>query len=183
LTTKKDHETLLRAFSDVARSEPSARLYLIGDGPLRLRIEWLVHELGVERVVQLLGARSDVPELLPAFDVVALASRHEALGLALIEAMAAGVCVVAADVGGVREVVVDQQTGLLFPQGSADQLASALLEVIRDPDLRSRLAGAGQVSMTRFSSHRATARIEAIYRELVYAGASRGDQTAGRANG
>ena len=133
LAPQKDHATLIEA----ARQLPEGvRVVVVGDGELRRELERRADGLPVE----LVGARDDVPELLASFDVFAFPSLFEGLCLAVIEAQAAGVPVVATPVGGIRETVVDGETGLLVPPRDPAALAVAIRRLLDDPDLARRLA-------------------------------------------
>jgi glycosyltransferase involved in cell wall biosynthesis len=133
LAPQKDHATLIEA----ARQLPEGvRVVVVGDGELREELEHRADGLPVE----LVGARDDVPELLASFDVFAFPSLFEGLCLAVIEAQAAGVPVVATPVGGIRETVVDGETGLLVPPRDPAALAAAIRRLLDDPDLARRLA-------------------------------------------
>lgn len=132
LAPQKDHATLLEA----ARILGDVRFVIVGDGELRRELERRADGLPVE----LTGARDDVPELLASFDVFAFPSLFEGLCLAVIEAQAASVPVVATPVGGIRETVVDGATGLLVPPRDPAALAAAIRRLLDDRDLAQRLA-------------------------------------------
>jgi glycosyltransferase involved in cell wall biosynthesis len=134
LAPQKDHATLLEAAPLLPEG---VRVVIVGDGELRAELERRADGLPVE----LTGARDDVPELLASFDVFAFPSLFEGLCLAVIEAQAAGVPVVATPVGGIRETVVDGETGLLVPPRDPAALAAAIRRLLDDPDLAQRLAG------------------------------------------
>jgi glycosyltransferase involved in cell wall biosynthesis len=136
-------------------------------------VEAEIHDLGLESVAQLSGPRRDVPDLLARSDVFALASRSEGGPISILEAMAAGLPVVASDVGGVRELVADGATGLLVPAGDPDALAAALQRLRADPELRRRLGAAGRERVAeRFTlSALRTAHLELYARELARHGA------------
>jgi glycosyltransferase involved in cell wall biosynthesis len=131
LAPQKGHETLLEA----ANLVPEAQFVIVGDGELRSR---LVRIAGDN--VHFTGARDDVPDLLASFDVYAQPSLYEGLCVAVLEAQAAGVPVVATPVGGMRETVVEGETGLVVPVGDARALASAIRGLIEDKELAARLA-------------------------------------------
>lgn len=143
LVSLKNHRLLLQAFS---RLEPalSARLLLIGDGPMEEQLLLWAQELGVQDRVQLLGRRSDVPELLAVSDMFALTSETEGLSCSILEAMSAGLPAVVTAVGGNPELVVDGETGFLIPPGDAQQLHARLHALALDPGLRQRLGQAAQ---------------------------------------
>jgi glycosyltransferase involved in cell wall biosynthesis len=140
----KDHESLITAFAEVRRHQPRAVLVLIGDGPHRAALEQHARTAGVADVVRFAGWRSNTVNLHRWFDVSTLASIAEGFPNVVIEAMAAGVPVVATDVGGVRDAVRDGETGLLVPSRDPAALAAALGRVVDDAALRARLARAGR---------------------------------------
>jgi glycosyltransferase involved in cell wall biosynthesis len=139
----KDHATLLHAFAAVAAARSDVDLLLAGDGQLRPDLERLAAAAGIGPRVRFLGVRSDVPQLLKACDVFALASVSEAASLTLMEAMAAGLPVVVTDVGGNPEVVRDGHEGRLVPRGDAGAMAAALLGVLDDPVGAASMGDAG----------------------------------------
>jgi glycosyltransferase involved in cell wall biosynthesis len=160
LTAKKDQATLLRA---LALTGTEARLVLMGDGPLKQELHDLVRELGLSEHVTLLGVRTDVQLLLPGFDLFILPSRHEGLGLVLLEAMAAGVCCIGTDVGGIPEVIEDGVNGVLVPVADPPAMAAAIDALLTDDARCRRLAEAGKKSVASFSISRAMAEVAAIY--------------------
>jgi glycosyltransferase involved in cell wall biosynthesis len=124
LAPQKDHRTLIEA----ARLVPEAEFVVAGDGELREELE----RQAAGSNVRFLGTRDDVPELLASLDVFAFPSLFEGLCLAVIEAQAAGVPVVATPVGGIRETVVDGETGLVVPTGDPPALAAAIRRLLED---------------------------------------------------
>lgn len=135
LVLPKDFRTLADAFRALAPG--SFRALVVGDGPQR---SYLTAIDGVE----LLGERDDVPALLAASDVFVLSSLSEAMPISILEAMAAGLPVVATAVGGIPEVVVDGETGFLVPAEDTGALTDALARLVADPELRRRLGAAGR---------------------------------------
>lgn len=140
LEKQKNQAMLLDAFARAFAFESHAHLLLAGDGTERQNLELRVRELGLQDKVHFLGQRSDVPEILSASDVFVLASPNEGNPLSLMEAMAAGLPVVATGVGGVPELVADQRTGLLVKAGDCDGLAAAMLRLFRNAEMRQVLA-------------------------------------------
>jgi glycosyltransferase involved in cell wall biosynthesis len=138
----KDFAALVGALALVSAD---FRATFVGEGPALSEIATIVEMQGLEGKVELLGARGDVRELLASSDVFVLSSRSEGHPVSLLEAMAAGLPVVATDVGGVAESVVHGQTGLLVPAGNVTALAAALERLVDDEQLRRRLGTAGRV--------------------------------------
>ena len=166
----KDHATAVRTLARVIRQVPRARLVLVGDGPERVGIEALVCELNLSDRVSFLGTRKDVDRLLHGADLFLLTSVSEGIPLTVIEAMAAGLPVVATDVGGLREVVVEGVTGLLAPASAVVGLADCVLKLANDPDLRSTMGTAGRKrAKDHFDEPRMAAEYGQLYRELSHA--------------
>jgi glycosyltransferase involved in cell wall biosynthesis len=131
---------------------------LKGRGALREAMERRVTELGIGSRFRFLGFRADAPRLIPAFDIVAVPSHVEPLGLSALEAMAAGRAVVAASIGGLRETVVDGQTGLLVEPRDPARLAEAIGRLAGSPDLRLHFGEAGRRRVTEHFSITSQAR-------------------------
>lgn len=164
LARQKGIDTLLAAVPQVLAGRPEARFVVVGDGEERAALVAQAETLGVAGSVTFLGARSDVPEQLAALDVFAFPSRFEGLCLAVIEAQAAGVPVVATPVGGIVETVVPEETGVLVPVDDPAALASALLGVLDAPAEAARLATeARRRAVERFGDARMVARTLALY--------------------
>lgn len=135
----KDTSTLLRA---AARS--GATFEIVGDGPERADLEALHAQLGLGERVRLAGERSDVPALLGRASVFVLSSRSEGLPISVIEAMAAGLPIVASDVGGLRELVEEGVSGILVPAGDANALGGALARLLESSTLRRAMGEASR---------------------------------------
>jgi glycosyltransferase involved in cell wall biosynthesis len=128
LESHKDHETLLKAMPAVVRAVPAVQLWLVGDGSQRQRLENLVASLGLADVVAFLGSRRDVPALLGQSDAFVFSTtREEGLGTVLIEALAAGLPVVASDVPACHEALAEGRWGRLVPPADPETLAAALI--------------------------------------------------------
>ena len=164
----KDHATAIRAIGLAARQNPRIRLLIVGDGPQKATLEQEIGRLGVADRVTMLGLRDDVGRLLAAADAFLLTSVSEGIPVTVLEAMAAGVPVVATSVGGLPELVSDRVSGLLAPAGDAQQLAAALVRLAADPALGAALAArAKQRAESDFSEARMLSSYERIYRELL----------------
>jgi glycosyltransferase involved in cell wall biosynthesis len=168
LHPQKDFATLLAAIAQVRKRIPTVRLLLVGDGELRDELESQSRSLGLSEIVTFAGSRTDVPEILAAVDVFTLSSLWEGMSNAALEAMAAGLPVVATAVGGTPEVVVDEVTGLLVPPHDPTSLAGALTTLLREPALRRRMGQAGRERVQeQFSVERMVCRTEALYTEML----------------
>jgi len=133
LELHKDQPTLIRAMSLLRDQGLAAELWLIGEGSRRLQLEALISELQLADRVQLLGTRRDITDILAKLDLFVFSARpDEGFGIALAEAMAAGVPIVATDVGACREVLRDGRCGLLVPPGSPECLALGISQVLAD---------------------------------------------------
>lgn len=165
LNPVKDQAGLLRAFAEVHAARPDAVLVLVGDGALRAELEAQAAALGLATAVRFLGDRNDVRALLPGFDVFVLSSLSEGYSMALLEAAASALPIVATDVGGNREIVADGVNGLIVPSADAGALASALAALVADPARAVALGAQGRAWALREASIATmTARYEAIYR-------------------
>lgn len=140
LRKEKGHDTLIRAFQIIKAKLESTQLVLIGSGPQEPELRALTRELGVQGSTTFTGDVGDIWPHLAAADAFALSSHHEALGIAVLEAMAAGLPVVASGVGGVPELVEEGRTGYLVPTHDEEALAQGLVKVLSDPE-RARLMG------------------------------------------
>ena len=148
----KDHFTLVKAFKKVVQKEPNARLLIAGTGELYSEIARLIDELGLNEYVKLLGYYEDLFGFLRSLDIFVLASISESAPISILEAMTTGLPVVASDVGGVKEMVVDNETGILVPSKDVDALANALLKIIESPDMRERMGKMGRKRVEEFYS-------------------------------
>jgi len=170
LRPEKGHAVVLRALRRVVDSAPRVRLLLVGDGPERASIERDVAALGLGRHVALLGQRDDVERLLAAGDVALLSSfdRVETFPMALLEAMASGLPVVATRVGSVAEMVDEGESGLLVPPGDDAAFAAALLRLSLDGMLRRRMGVRARDRVRAdFTRQRMVAARETLYEALA----------------
>jgi glycosyltransferase involved in cell wall biosynthesis len=139
LNPPKDHHMLLHAMKITRAAEPKARLVLIGDGPLRAELEALSQKLNLVDVVSFLGDRSDVASLLPGLDIFVMSSTTEGYSISLLEACASALPIVATNVGGNSEIIVEGQNGHLVPAKSPEHFAEAILHLIRAPTVRAEI--------------------------------------------
>jgi glycosyltransferase involved in cell wall biosynthesis len=167
LVPVKGFDVLVRALPTVVAAVPSARVLLVGDGPDRAALEAQAAALHVGDRLRITGATGDVARWLAACDVLAAPSRNEGMGRALVEAMALGVPVVAAAVGGIPTVVADGECGRLVASEDAGALAEALVELGVDEALCAKLGAAAVRRAEAFSVGVANAAMRAIYDELA----------------
>lgn len=160
----KGLQYLLRAAPEVLRENPRALFVLVGDGPELQTLEAEAKSLGIQDSVCFLGVRQDIPELLSSMDVLAMPSLYEALPMALLEAMAAGKAVVASSVGTIPRVIQERVNGLLLSPGDVKGLATALCDLLKNPEFRMLLGqNARQTVESRFSSASMAKRYAEVY--------------------
>ena len=170
LSPEKGVREFLEAARAVLRNESAVRFVIVGDGPLRAEVESEAARWGAGRI-ELLGERDDVETILPGFDVVAVPSRIDAFGLVSVEAMASGRPVVAFAVGGIPEVVVPGETGLLVAPGDTAAFARAVLDLLRREEERERMGRAGRARAEALFDVRRTVRtLEDIYEGVLRGG-------------
>ena len=165
----KGFDLLVRALPAVAARIPSARVLLVGDGAERAQLETIAAALGVSGRLRLTGELMDVTTPLAAADVLAVPSRNEGMGRVIVEGMALGIPVVATSVGGIPDVVTDGESGRLVEPDDVGALAAALVELGLDEALRRKLGGAAEGRAEAFSLAVASAKLLAVYADLVRA--------------
>ncbi len=156
LTEFKRPDLAIRAFALLKETMPGARLSIVGEGPLRPELERLRGELGLMEDVELPGVCTDVPARLASWDLYWQMSRFEGLSLAVAEAMATGVPVVASDVPGLREMMAGGETGLLVPSGDVRGLAERSAELLASPVRYNGIAAAARAYVERHCDFRRT---------------------------
>jgi glycosyltransferase involved in cell wall biosynthesis len=178
LRPEKGHDVLLAALALVHEEVPAARLVVVGDGELRPSLEAQAAAGGMGDRVEFLGSIPEVWPLLAGADVFASASRSEAFGIAIAEAMAAGLPVVAPAVGAIPELVVPGVTGELFPPGDHRALAGHLARMLRSAELRARMGTAARQAADGLRMERAVERYFDLFDD-VRAGATSDAATSG----
>lgn len=163
----KGYPDLIRAALLARQSVPDIRFVLVGRGPTESDIRRLVHEYRLEDTVMFAGYRTDAPRVCAAFDVFALSSLYEGLSIALIEAMAVGNAVVVTSAGGLLEVVRDGVDGFIVPPRDPKAFAASLVQLARDPELRTRFATQARARALTFDIRKAVARMETVYSDLL----------------
>ncbi|MCX7805321.1 MAG: glycosyltransferase family 4 protein [Planctomycetota bacterium] len=166
LAPQKGVRRFVEAARLVADAEPEARFVLIGGGPLEGQVRSQVSSLRLADRLLVLGHREDAERLYPAFDVFVLSSLYEGMPYVLLEAQAAGLPVVATNVPGNSDAVSDGETGILVPPEDTGAIAGAVISLLRDPQRRCRMAGAGRrLVAERFALREFLRRHEELYLE------------------
>lgn len=167
LRRNKDYPNLLRAARRAVDAEPRMKSFAVGQGPLEDEIKTLHADLGLGDRFVLLGFRRDIHDLMAAADIFTLGSAHEGLPVAIMEAFAAGLPVVATAVGGVPQQVTDGVHGVLVPPRNPEALADALVRVAQDDALRARMSTAARERSSDYDIRVAVAEQERAYRQLA----------------
>lgn len=145
----KGQSDAIAACAELAPAHPAARLIIVGDGPARAALEAQCAQTGLRERILFTGRRSDVPRILAGLDIFVHPSRQEPFGLAIAEASAAGLPVVAYGDGAVGEIVSDGETGLLSPTGNTAALAANLIKLLDEPETALSMGAAGRERMAR----------------------------------
>ncbi len=168
LVDHKDHANLLDAAARVRKVFPNLRVCIAGEGPLRSALEARRNALGLNDCVAFLGYRADAPAIIRAADIYVSSSWSEGLGTSILEALAAGVPVVAAEAGGAREMVIPGVTGYLTPVRDPEALADAIVAGLTDRQAAQCMAEAGsKLAREKFSVERMVQQTLEVYRELT----------------
>jgi glycosyltransferase involved in cell wall biosynthesis len=164
---EKDHPSLLRALATLP--DIDWELDLVGEGPLRPALETMCTDLRIAHRVRFLGERPDVPDILSKAQICVLLSKSEGLPLSLLEAMRAGIPVVASSVGGIPEAVKEGVNGYLVPNNHPDLLRARLQELLTDAALRLRMGRAGrQMYEASFTFHKMVSGTLQVYEQVIY---------------
>jgi len=168
LVPAKDYHTLIIAFNKLLEDGLNIDLIFVGDGPERSRLESLVQDLNISNHVKFAGFQEDVRSFLNEFDLFVLSSITEGIPVAMLEAMAMGVPVVATRVGGIPEVIQDNVNGLLVECRNPEMLAGAIKQLIDDNSLREKIGGAGHEKVKcSFSREAICSQYEQLYVDLL----------------
>ncbi len=169
LRSWKGHRIFLEAIAQVKQSLPTAHFLIAGEGPMRQLIESWIKELELSDVVELIGHRDDVPEILAALDIMVLPSyAHEGIPQIVLQAQASGTPVIGTTAGGIPEVIRDGDTGLLVAPKDAAALGQAIKQLAENPDLRKNLSHqALSFARNHHSLDRMCEATEAIYQRFL----------------
>lgn len=161
---QKNHRLLIKAFGQAAKQCPNLKLFLVGDGELRIKIEKFVKEERFKQNIYFLGLRQDTSELLASCDTFILSSDWEGTPMTILEAMAAKKPIIATAVGGTPELVENGVTGLLVPPKNTQTLSEAMLRLANNPILREKMGREGQRNVfERFDINQIARQYEELY--------------------
>ena len=164
----KNHRLFLDAAARVVAEVPASYFAVVGDGESRLEIESYARELGISDRVKFTGWRHDLPTVYADLDVLTLSSDNEGTPMSVIEGMASGCPIVATQVGGLVDLVADQETGYLVPPNEPEALASGILRVLRDPHAAGRMTRVARAQVAeRFGRERLIADISKLYEAIL----------------
>jgi glycosyltransferase involved in cell wall biosynthesis len=167
LTPEKDHSTLISAASHLVRELPDLHWIIVGEGPLRQKLEQQIQQSGVTDRVHLWGALADPHRALAGADLFVLTSTSEGLGSSMLAAMARGVPVVATRVGGIPDVL-GAGGGVMIRAGEPAELAGAVQRVLGDPSLRQQLTLVAREQLGRFSPDAVAEQVLSVYRSCAH---------------
>jgi glycosyltransferase involved in cell wall biosynthesis len=173
LVGHKDPANFVRAIAAVRALVPNVQALMVGDGSLHSDTEREIEQLELDDVVHLAGYRDDADALLAAADVATLSSREEGMGSVLLDALALGRAIAATQAGGIPEVIVDGESGLLAPVGDPSALGRAIARLIMEPELASRLGTNARARAAEFSVERMTDRTIEVYDAVSGGGVGR----------
>ncbi len=168
LVPVKGHTYLIKAIQKVVNVIPKAKFLFVGDGELKSELSEEIKSLGLQENIFLLGARRDIATILSSVDIFLLPSINEGFGMVLIEAMAAKKPVIATNVGGIPEIVIDGKTGILVPPKNTEGFSSAIIKLYNNPELSRRMGLAGYRRAKNIFNIETTVReLENLYSELI----------------
>ncbi len=168
LEEQKGHHILLKTAAIVTQAVPNARFVMVGDGPLRPDLEKQRDDLGLQGKAVFTGILRDIPGVLATLDVVTFSSLWEGLPVALLEAMSMGKPLVSTAVGGIPDVIIEGQNGMLVPKENPEALAEKLITVLKDPALANHLGAAARKTIEeRYSSETMHHRILELYQSIL----------------
>jgi len=170
LVHSKNFDTLVKAVAEIAaRGSIALFLVIVGDGEERPRLEKLIEDLGVASNIRLLGFRDDVLGLMKSCDLFVIPSLYEGLSIAMIEAMACGLPIIASSAPGLREHIENEKNGILFPVGDSKTLADCILKLSNDLELRAKLSeGARESFENEYDMHKNIKPLDLVFREYVH---------------
>ncbi len=164
----KGHIDIINAVPMIIKKHTNCKFFFIGDGPIRKKLELEIKKRNLEHKIFITGHRNDIPQITSALDIAVLASYYEGMGRVILEAMATGLPVVATSVGGIVDLIDNAQTGILVKPHSPKQLAQAIIKLIKDSNLRTKMGQAGVKKIDKhFSSQTMIKEIDKLYMNIL----------------
>ncbi len=170
LSEQKAPLDFIKSCAIIAKKNPDAWFVIVGDGPLRGRAESLMKKLELEKRMIFTGLRNDIPELISIFNVFALSSLWEGLPRVLPQAMAQGLPIVATDIDGNAEAVINEENGLLVPPGNYNAFAESILSLLNKPEKAALMGQKGLRMVEEFSDKKMVKELNSLYMELISCG-------------
>lgn len=167
LTHVKGHRYLIEAAGKIVDVRPDTTFVFLGDGELLDELKNMASRLGIEENVKFLGWRSDVAEVMSTFDIFVLPSLNEGMGRVLVEAMALGKPIVASDVGGITDLIVDGKNGFLVPTGNVETMVARIDDLLENPEKRKKMGKNGKSRSVNYSSDLMVKKIDRLYRAVL----------------
>jgi glycosyltransferase involved in cell wall biosynthesis len=167
LDEQKNRLDFVRAAAIVSASYDNVQFVFIGDGPLKNDSEKLIRELGLQDNFFLLGYRDDVTRIMPVLKITALSSLWEGLPIVFLEALCAGKPIVANNVDGAKEIVIDGETGYLVTPGDPSEMAEKILALLNDDSLCYDMGGIAKNRSEYYSVERMVSEIEQLYKDQL----------------
>lgn len=167
LRPERNHASLIKAFSLIIKQFPTAGLILAGDGPEKENLVQLVKELNIENSVKLLGNRSDVPQILAALDIFVSPSAYEGMSVAILEAMAAGLPIIASDIAPNRELIENEKNGFLVPPFKPETIAKKMIDLLDNQEQLTSFAATARETSKSFTLDNTAASLTKLYQTLV----------------
>ena len=168
LSPEKNHKCFLKAAVQVKKSFPGTKFLIVGEGPLKGELEKLTKHLELEKEVVFMGFQENTYQVLRDMDILVLPSVRETFGIVLIEAMAMAKPVIATKVGGILDVVKENETGLLVSPGDITELSQAIETLLKDRELSKKLGIQGRQSVeAKFNLDITIGQIEELYKKAI----------------
>ena len=163
----KGAQYFIEAAAEILRKNPGVKFLIVGEGSLRGQLEKKVKRLGLSESIKFCGWRQDVPEIISSFDILVQPSLNEAVGMVLLEAQCLGIPVVATRVGGIPEIVVDGQTGMLVAPADSRALTECVYDLLTDTERRKKISARSKAWIEeKFSARKMVENIGLIYEEM-----------------
>ncbi|MGB9696169.1 MAG: glycosyltransferase [Ignavibacteria bacterium] len=164
---QKNQRLLIEVFPEIIKNIPEAQLLLVGEGKLKVQCEQLATKMGISDRVIFAGARTDIKKIFPLINIFVFPSKWEGLSLTLMESMAAERCILASNIPSNRELIEENQNGLLFDLNNKVDLINKIIELYKKPKLRESFASNAKQSVKKFDVKQMATQIEKLYLSIL----------------